>query len=132
MDCLECGEKDFSTNYIEPVKTELTNAGICHTCMHWAQLYAGGNTPSRYCVVDGTHYHVTKERHGDLWWNGFGGSWFYVKFDDGRLLKSNNVWCQGRIDEHWRSRHQDNARLLSKEEFEAEQAVTDLLAVWGA
>ena len=118
MDCLECGEKDFATCFMEPIKTELLDASLCHGCWFWAEYYREDRTSKRACVVDGTHYHISPSKHDNTQWNGCGGAWFYVQFGDGRLLKSNNVWVQGGIPEHWRSRHEDNAKFLTKESFE--------------
>lgn len=64
---------------------------------------------------------------------GFGGAvWYGVFFDGphaGVLFQSNNVWHQGDIPESHRKRLPDNARFISKEEYDRRIELHRLLDV---
>ena len=49
---------------------------------------------------------------------GFGGHEFYIRKFDGTLIKSNNVWHQGKIPEHFRKDLPDTADFLTLMDFQ--------------
>lgn len=76
----------------------------------------------KWCIVDGISYHIKdfieKLPNGSRIGIGSGGKTFYIKKKDGILFKSNNVWCQGYIPNHFKELIPDNAEFISKEEYE--------------
>jgi hypothetical protein len=61
--------------------------------------------------IDGQHYVICDESP-DVQLRGFGGDPFEIKFHDGRVVKTTNLWCQGAIPERFRDRLPDNAVFL--------------------
>ncbi|MFJ5103197.1 hypothetical protein [Streptomyces sp. NPDC088554] len=66
--------------------------------------------PERRVVVDGQHYTIGPGNSG-----GFGGRRFDIKFFDGRLVTTHDLWSQGTIPPKHRGRYPDNARFVPQE-----------------
>lgn len=106
--CRECGQI-FSTAYIEPCKSKLLAANICHTCNFWLELVNCKN-PIR---VGGCHYQDGGKTSGNRTdFNGFSGRVFQVRMNDGREFTTNNMWYQGEIPERFRDKLPDNAVFI--------------------
>jgi len=112
MKCIICGKEIEESKY--------TNATLCSkecfTTNFWEEKVrlADEYTP----VVNGTRYHMTLSKKKENGWNmmGHGGSMFYIKFNDGRTFKCNNLWCQGDVPEAFKDRIPDNAVFVTPEE----------------
>ena len=112
MICKECGS-EINLHYREDVKERLARLSLCHKCDHWNGQYQISLqhklSEGQSLRIDGVHYRIAPEdRPGP---RGFGGSRFTFVLEDGTQLESSNVWCQGEIPEHWKSRLPDNARM---------------------
>jgi hypothetical protein len=59
--------------------------------------------------VRGTHYRIGPEKGKGF--RGFGGGKFVVKFFDGRVVTTTNLWCQGEISPEYRDRLPNNAEF---------------------
>lgn len=44
-------------------------------------------------------------------WNGFGGRWFKITFNDGRVFYTNNLFHNGVVPDLWKSKLPDNCVL---------------------
>jgi hypothetical protein len=126
--CVECGEA-LKFEWTETIEAEIRLRRLCFTCNHWQ----GHIEKPGGIIVKGTHYRCGEETKRDPWnraFRGFGGSTFYIQMNNGTLLKSTNLWCQGNIPEHFKTRLPDNARFLTEAEWktakdkENEQAST--------
>lgn len=106
--CAECG-RIISTNYTEPYKTRLRERGICFSCNHWVDMMNLPN-PIR---INGEHYQDGGSGKDWCGFRGFGGRKFVIKMHDGKILKTDNLWTQGKIPTHFRSRLPDNAEFVS-------------------
>lgn len=109
--CRECGQI-FGTHYIEPLKSQLIAANICHTCHFWLALV----DCKKAIRVDGCHYQDGGKTSGNRTdFNGFGGRVFHVLMNDGSGFITNNMWYQGEIPERFRQKLPDNAVFLKGE-----------------
>lgn len=129
MKCVKCGEENFNTDFIEEKKQRLIAKSMCFLCDFWdgfVTLYKrGGKTNGGIQLV----LQNERSRYQYIaypWSNykemvGFGGSPFYFKLHDGTYVRSNNVWHQGDIPEHFYEDLQVNATQITKEEYEAAQ-----------
>lgn len=110
--CAKCG-KMYDTKYIEPTKSEMLAANHCFYCNFWSAHAKQKNHP-QVARVRGTHYWVNKSKpvgyQGSM---GHGGRKFKVRWNDGREMESNDVWCQGDIPDVWREELPDNAEFLA-------------------
>lgn len=69
--------------------------------------------------VGGKHYQIAPEKQSGM--RGFGGAKFLIRFFDGRSVETTNLWSQGTIPEHFRSRLPDNAEFLPDPEKERQR-----------
>lgn len=104
-DCAECG-KPIGTGYSHREFKE-----CCFTCSCWRVTLASDLAAERpFAVVEGEHYTFDDATEGRR--RGSAGRAFVVLFTDGRVATTQNLWNQGPIPEHFRSRLPDNARSI--------------------
>ena len=89
----------------------------CFTCAFWFEKLKLWKNDRNWLVVDGQSYHVNPILSKPTVFQGFGGHWFFFKKNDGTLIKSNNVWCQGKIPEHFKKLIPNNAVMVTEKEY---------------
>lgn len=60
--------------------------------------------PHKGCVIDNHHYIIDDEDSKATYFRGFGGAKFRIKFNDGQIITTTNLWHQGEIPENWRDK----------------------------
>lgn len=105
--CRECGHR-INLNYIEDERRHLIEKGVCFRCHHWMRFVNNRNS----IVIDGKHYIAGTQRKPDQW-NGFGGTWFHIRMNDGAEIHTCDLWFQGEIPEHFRERIPNNATFMN-------------------
>jgi len=123
--CKECG-KIVSTNYLNETKEALIAGNICFKCHFWVSKLVIKDNP-RTVRVDGTHYYIDDDKPRGSSFLGFGGAEFNIKFNDGRLVTSHNLWCQGDIPEHFKERLPDNAVFVQYRIKERDNILDNLI-----
>ena len=85
--------------------------------------------PARYGDLRSTRLHfvcVPDRLYSGAGFHGFGGAMWYFKMvagpHVGRIIRSNNVWCQGDIPLEFTALLPINAKVLTKEEYDAQTA----------
>lgn len=106
--CHICGKEEtlywnLSTN------KELVEHQMCFTCNHWRGHFERNLDKS--VRVKNIHYMILPDEHNKRF-SGFGGSLFKIRFHDGTIKETRNLWCQGHISEQWRNKLPDNAEFL--------------------
>lgn len=106
MKCPVCGKEIGKTFSDERC---LKDKGMCFSCDFWKTLLEEDSRrkPHTWCVIDGTHYVVGSEN--DSGSRGFGGDKFVIRFHDGTIVTTTNLWCQGEVDDYWKSKFPNNA-----------------------
>jgi len=105
--CTLCGQI-FHTNYMDEVKEVLLKRNICFTCRFWEEIITRPDQDK--CVrVDGRHYIIGEISGDENHFKGHGGRKFEVRFFDGRVVSTNNLWHQGKVPEHFKAKIPDNA-----------------------
>ena len=65
-------------------------------------------------IINGIHYHdggkVDRSKVGGFL--GHSGRSFMIKMNDGKLIETNNLWCQGEIPEIFKNILKDNAEFV--------------------
>lgn len=79
---------------------------------HWAELAAKANDPS-VVRVNGQHYIVCPDETNPKAWKGHGGTEFRIRYFDGRVVVTHNLWNQGKIPQKYRQCMPDNAEFLA-------------------
>jgi len=112
FDCKFCGKHE-ENRWIKSHHDALLKAQLCSSCHFWHEKieWRKQNDP-KPVVVDGVHYRIGNESASRLGSRGFSGSKFIIKFFDGRVVESTNLWCQGNIPEKFRDVLTDNARFI--------------------
>jgi hypothetical protein len=111
MNCKLCS-KEISFEFMELVKTELKKQQLCFHCHFW-QGYVLQKDDKRIVRVKGEHYCIAPEL-SDPNYGGHGGHKFYIKFFDGRLAVTTNLWNQGTIPANFRNELPDNAVFVKE------------------
>ena len=81
----------------------------------WDNHIARKNDPESI-RVGGHHYRLIKPRFAGKTYRGrlgFGGREWIIEYNDGRVVKTNNLWHQGGIPESVREQLLDNAKFGS-------------------
>lgn len=111
MRCTVCGKEfDPSYNYSEKVMVEHQ---MCFTCNFWRKMLEQDkqSAPHEVVIVDGVHY-IVGDENSTSHFRGFGGRKFDIQFNDGTLVTTTNLWCQGDISPEWRDKFPDNAKFV--------------------
>lgn len=111
--CTECGGFLVGVQLSHQRRNDL-----CASCDYWRCFVDGVSSsrehepvdPAAVVVINGQHFYIEPEPGRDyLGFRGFGGSRFVVRFADGRVVETRNLWQQGVIPAHFRDRLKDNA-----------------------
>lgn len=105
--CCECGA-EVRLRWDSRTNEELRDSELCFTCIHWDR-YVGRQRDSRSVRVKGVHYWIGPQTTAHPSVRGFGGASWTIRFHDGRVVQTTNLWCQGTISDHYRERLPDNA-----------------------
>jgi len=102
MNCSKCG-KPLDPNFqgLEP---------LCSTCLFWTSLASRYNYDA--IIINGEHYSLGGNDQDPYFMQGHGGRKFTVRFFDGRVITTNNLWHQGSVPEHFRHVLRNNAEFV--------------------
>lgn len=106
LTCRTCGGCDL-LGWNEKTCERLILLGVCSNCEFWVG-YATRRSDGRAVIVDGQHYMLGDEKSRS-YFRGFGGNKFTIRFHDGHMAVSTNLWFQGVVPERWRPQLPDNA-----------------------
>lgn len=117
--CKLCGQEENILQYNSSCKylSIMAKQHVCFQCAFWIDKIA--NPPPNRMIIGGCHYtvHPFVRRPNNVL-KGCGGKEFYIRKMDGTLIKSNNVWFQGEIPEHFRDQLPDMGHFLSLMTFQ--------------
>lgn len=82
-------------------------------------------TRSDVARIDGDHYIVGAEDAPNSM-RGYGGRKFGIKFNDGRVVITTNLWHQGTIPEAWREKLPNNAVWLDDVQIKLHEACAEI------
>lgn len=97
-------------------RVELERLQFCFGCSFWlgkAKLRRDPVEGQRFAVIDGKAYYIERESAGRFG-RGFGGAPFEIRFADGRVVKTTNLWSNGDVPDRWRGFLPDNARFVQR------------------
>ena len=114
--CKHCGKEFEAGEYMDTDFDDprWSHAYYCFDCCFWLpKVEMKKNNDPTQVIVRGTHYHMCPETGHKGFGAGHGGAKFHIKFFDGRVATSSNLWCQGRIGDNWRHILTDNAEFFN-------------------
>ncbi len=97
----------YGLDYIKDLPPTTYFYDCCEDCSFWLEKLYLPDYTDRQVIVNGVHYMLSNSNI-----RGFAGAKFKIKFFDGRLIQTNNLWHQGMIPEHFRSVLKDNAVFI--------------------
>jgi hypothetical protein len=126
MNCIECS-KTIMFRYNEDMNEQLRTTSLCFNCHFWTEKlnYRGDHAVVR---ANGVHYMYDTKKPWNTDTNkfrGYGGAIFEIRYfladENQPPVTTNDLWCQGDIPEHFRSRLPDNATITRKVRPEIER-----------
>lgn len=107
MNCSRCGEvHNGGYDHIPYIKQHK----VCFGCYFWEQYIHDKDQPE-IARIDGQHYVIGDEPTTPNFMCGFGGRRFLIRFNDGRVVSTTNLWSQGEIPQRLRQILPDNAKF---------------------
>ena len=111
--CSECGNKvDERNHWSLMTHNEEYGTCVCIDCMPWDEKARDKSYAKRRLITPTYEAFFIGDRDTPKQWRGFGGRKFTIVFDDGRIVKTDNLWFDGFVPEHYRDRLQPNGRLF--------------------
>ena len=111
MECRYCG-KPVDLKYSDSLNQKLRDSETCYSCDYWLE-WSRHTHNSAVARIDGRHYRIGREDAPiPPEARGFGGSKFTIRFFDGRVVETTNLWTQGEIPIRFRGRLPDNAEFV--------------------
>ena len=105
MKCIICGKEIKESKY--------TNDILCsHKCFvknFWNKIIS---EKDKHVIINGVCYTIGEpipSYHSQF--AGFGGRVFYIKYFDGRIVRTNNLWFNGDIPQEYREVLKDEAKF---------------------
>lgn len=112
LTCSYCGKND-NPKYFESDK-EISSVmrvnHACFTCAYWLAAALKKDDPCSV-RVKGVQYWVGDEK--SICERGFGGSYHKIRFADGRVVETTNLWYNGEVPSFMKGALQDNAEFVS-------------------
>lgn len=120
--CKKCGvglPSNYLERWLESDIKEIIKQGYCFYCASWMQTVEIFYDKGKSIIINGEHYYdggfINKKINGGFL--GFGGRMFFIKMNEGKVLKTNNLWNQGNVPEHFKDILKDNAEFITEEEY---------------
>lgn len=107
--CTHCG-KEQELFFNESLSKQLKDREICHSCKYWFDIIdAYQKDDYKVAVVNGAVFAVCPRKDTNTKYNGFGGREFKIRFNDGKVIETNNLWNGSKIPENFASKLPNNA-----------------------
>ena len=107
MKCEICGKEIEKSQYYNKILC----SGKCFMINFWQEIIA---EKDKHIVIQGECYCDGGENSPGAF-RGFSGRRFWIRFNDGSTLTTNNLWYQGKIPEEFRKELPDTAEFYTPE-----------------
>ena len=109
LKCSVCGEYDKPNHYVTETAIAMGTHRMCFRCNFWrGQLELDKASKRTWAIIDGHHYVLGD--HGAF--RGYSGRNFKIKFNNGTILETDDLWHQGKIPEKWKDKFPNNAEFI--------------------
>ncbi len=109
LKCCECGHLVETRSYVS--SPELVRDRLCFHCAHWMRLFKERDNSCVIVANDTIREHFMIGS-GNSRFRGFGGRGFKIRFTNGQVVATNDLWFQGDIPEHFWDRFPVNAEFV--------------------
>lgn len=116
--CRLCGHIALENQFGKQVMQEMIDKELCSGC-YFAMKLIEHIPPegARKIVVGQEHYIMYPWESGEGAFRGSSGQPYFARFDDGSIMKSNNVWMQGEIPENMLDKFTWRGKFITEEEY---------------
>ena len=105
MKCEICGKEIEKSKYWNAVLC----SSECYEKHFWLNKIKHKNDLN-IARINGVHYYIGEENTYGM--RGFDGAMFIIKFFDGRIVHTTNLWTQGKIPDEYIKELPDNAEFI--------------------
>ena len=112
LKCKDCGVEGYYTDYVGQEKSIIDSEGVCFSCAFWRVRVPGLKTPAPTTAIIDHRLYTIGPRTEYSRHNGMAGRKFVIKFHDGRIVSTRDLWSSGEILEKYRAEIPDNAEFL--------------------
>lgn len=111
LECKICSKK-IELCYIAERNAQLVTHQMCFKCNFWRNLHENRDDASVVVSENNMikHYHIGLASVRRM--RGFGGQKFCIRFFDGRMVSTKNLWHQGTVPVIWYDKFQPNAEFV--------------------
>ncbi len=132
--CIICKKRIEKSSY----SNEMLCGSECHGVNFWNEAYQEfiSDTAHSMASIDGGLYYIRQKKcfvttfgtvvEKDILQNAFmghAGRSFYIKFDNGIVVYTTDLWFNGNIHKDFVEKIASNAEFISKEQFDKEVAI---------
>lgn len=103
--CKICTQPIEVNGIIEEDRARMLHVGICYNCDFW-MIHFQDRDSALVGRISGEHYRIGEP---NATMKGMSGNRITIKFNDGRIVETDNLWHQGTIPEHLKLVLPDNA-----------------------
>jgi len=107
--CKECGKKVLEKDLHYMDNDRLIKEKLCFTCDFWMKKVKTIKDPN-WVRVNNESYYIGDETEKGF--RGFDSRKFIIKFNNGKIIETTNLWHQGEIPQHFRKRLFNNAEFI--------------------
>ena len=105
MKCEICGKEIEKSNYYRMI---LCNNDSCYHKFYWMEKV---KNKDKVAIINNNCYTIGDEEHTGCD-RGFDGAKFTIRFNDGRIVQTTNLWDNGKVPEEFRDLLQNNAVFI--------------------
>lgn len=110
LKCEICGKEIEHSSY---AGATLCSDNECFSKYYWLERVNNQDSPTQV-VIDGFVFQIGREDSLSSF-RGFSGRQFKIKFFDGRIVTTTNLWHNGKVPEEFRDQLPDNAEWYKGE-----------------
>lgn len=108
--CVMCGLKFNFDKFWDRGNNWHPDNNLCRTCQFWFEKFKMVDNPE-VVRINREHY-IIGSKDSDV--KGMAGSSYKIKFNDGRVVATDNLWHQGHIPIAWQKYLKDNAKFIKE------------------
>ena len=116
--CRECGKREDVSRWGDSIENDLVEKQLCFYCDFWIEKINIKDKPN-VARINNNHYVIEPN---NAFFKGYGGQEFTIKFNDGKIVTTHNLWYQGKIPEIFRDRLPNNAKFITPKKSEYKTA----------
>ena len=105
LKCVICGKEIDESCYMNAILCSQK----CFVDHYWKEII---KEKDKYIIIDGTCYMLGESlstHNTDI--AGFGGRTFYIRYFDGRVIQTNNLWLNGTVPNKYKNILKDEAEF---------------------